>query len=106
MAIQQPVEQAAQSATERTVEEAGNGAQQVAEQVAGARHGVNVEIDLREVDHETQQVQMERTKVQQQDVAARALLLENAREVGELLDGAGRIVGQRPVEQQRRAVTA
>ena len=93
-AIEQPVEQAAEPATERAVEEPRHGAQQVAEQVAGARHRVDVEVDLRQVDHQAQQVQVDRTEVKQQDVAARALLLENARDVGELLDGAGRAVGQ------------
>src|SRR5215217_7143940 len=51
------------------VEDAGERAQQVAEQVAGARDGGDVELDLVELDAEAEQVQVQRAERQVQDVA-------------------------------------
>jgi hypothetical protein len=81
---QQPVEQgrdAGQGAA--VVEQAGNGAQQVAEQVSGPGYGGDVQVHRSQVDDQAQQVEVNRPKVQVKDRAARhCQVLDWRRECG------------------------
>src|SRR4051812_28426312 len=67
---EQLIEQVRQSGDAVAVEQPGDRAQQVAEQVARARLGRDVQVDRVEVDDQAQHVEVEGAGVQLQDLAA------------------------------------
>ena len=71
---QQVVELGEQAGQGAAIEEAGDRAEQVAQQVAGSGRRDDVEDDLVEADLEAQQVEVERSEHQVQDVAGRETL--------------------------------
>ena len=66
---QQVVQLAEQAGQRAAVEQTGDGAQQVAQQVAGSGCGDDVEHDLVEVDLQAEKVEVERSEDEMQDVA-------------------------------------
>ena len=64
----------------RAVKQPSNRAQQVPEQIAGTRHGRDVQHDLVQVDHQAEQVKVERAEDQVQDLAVTGGLRDRNRE--------------------------
>ena len=72
-----------------TVEQTGHGAEQVAQEVAGAGGGDDVEHDLVEVHLEPEQVEVQRPQHEVQDVAGGGADAARGRAAGDVLDLAG-----------------
>jgi hypothetical protein len=82
----QDVEQVRGGAGVATIQETRDRAEQVPEQVAGTRDCGDVEVDLVQVDHQTEKVKVERTENEVEDAAGAGLLkdVDRRRECGVL----------------------
>src|SRR4051812_40400032 len=92
----QQVDDLLQRAAEPAVQQVGDRAQQVAEQIAGTGLSSDVEHDLIQVDHQAQQIQVKRTERQMKDVAGSIQVRDRQREwCRDVLHRAGRSVSHR-----------